>query len=108
MFGLVAVVMLVMAPSAHAPYYVFLLLAWTAILAALLVNPLSIRIAGCWLALILGYTFTGFDQPFFLAQRLFGFGIAVPEHWLAWHLPALGLVLTLAALAVLLLTTDDV
>jgi hypothetical protein len=108
MFGLVAVVMLVVAPSAHAPYYVFLLLAWTAILAALLEKPLSIRIAGCWLALILGYTFTGFDQPFFLAQRLFGFGIAVPEHWLAWHLPALGLVLTLAALAVLLLTTDDV
>jgi len=102
-FGLIAVVTLVVAPSAHAAYYIFLLPAWTAILAALLDRPVSVRAIGLWLALGLGYTFTGFDQPFFLAERLFGFGIIVPQHWLAWHLPTLGLFLTLATLTVLLL-----
>jgi hypothetical protein len=58
-------------------------------------------------ALIAGYTFTGFDQPFFLSQRLFGFGIVVPQHWLAWHLPSLGLLLTMASLAVLLITPSE-
>src|SRR5207302_10974507 len=98
LFGLHAVVMLVVAPSAHAPYYIFLLPAWTAILAALVGRPLSLRASGLWLALGLGYMFTGFDQPFFLSQRLFGFGIVVPQHWLAWHLPSLGLALTMIAL----------
>ncbi len=106
-FGLIAVVMLVVAPSAHAPYYVFLLPAWTAILADLVPRPLSVPVIGYWFALIVGYVLTGFDQPFFLMQRLFGFGIVVPEHWLAWHLPTLGLLLTLITLAVLLLTHED-
>ncbi len=104
MFGLVAVVMLVAAPSAHAPYYVFLLPGWTAILADLLRRPLSGPTLGLWSALVAAYTFTGFDQPFFLSQRVFGFGLIVPQHWLAWHLPSLGLLLTLVLLAALLLT----
>ena len=53
------------------------------------------------------YYLTGFDQPFFLVQRLFGFGIVVPEHWLAWHLPTLGLLLTLITLTVLLLSHEE-
>jgi hypothetical protein len=106
-FGVIAVVMLVVAPSAHAPYYIFLLPAWTAILAELLRRQRSVRVIGCWFALIAGYIFTGFDQPFFLVQRLFGFGIVVPEHWLAWHLPTLGLLLTLITLSVLLLTHEE-
>ncbi len=104
LFGLVAVVMLVAAPSAHPPYYIFLLLAWTAILAELLRRPFGVRTLGWWAALLTAYTVTGFDQPFFLSQRLFGFGIVVPQHWLAWHLPTLGLLLTLALLSALLLT----
>jgi Glycosyltransferase family 87 len=103
MFGLVAGVVLLVAPSAHAQYYIFLLPGWTAILAELVSRPIS-RLTTClWVALPLAYTFTGFDQPFFLAQRLFGFGIVVPQHWLPWHLPTLGLLLTLISLAVLLL-----
>jgi hypothetical protein len=103
MFGLVSVVMLVVAPSAHAPYYVFLLPAWTAILAALWRMRMGRRTLALWLALVLGYVLTGFDQPFFLSQRLFGFGLVVPQHWLAWHLPWIGLLLTLAALTSLML-----
>jgi hypothetical protein len=106
MFGLVAVVMLVAAPSAHAPYYIFLLPAWTAILADLLRRPVTGRTLACWAALVAAYTCIGFDQPFFLSQRLFGFGIVVPQHWLAWHLPSLGLLLTLTLLAALLLNPD--
>jgi hypothetical protein len=102
MFGLVAAAMLLVAPSAHAAYYIFLLPGWTAILAELVRKPLTIATAGLWLVLVIAYTFTGFDQPFFLSQRLFGFGRTVPEHWLAWHLPTLGLVLTMASIAVLL------
>jgi hypothetical protein len=103
MFGLVAAVILVVAPSAHAPYYIFLLPGWTAILADLVRRPISALTACLWVALVAAYTFTGFDQPFFVAQRLFGFGIIVPQNWLAWHLPSLGLLLTLTSLSVLLL-----
>jgi hypothetical protein len=106
MFGLVAATMLVMAPSAHAPYYIFLLPAWTAILAELLRRPLEAETLTLWIALIVAYTLTGFDQPFFLTQRLFGFGKVVPEHWLAWHLPSIGLLITLTSLAALLLTAE--
>jgi hypothetical protein len=102
MFGLILAVILIVAPSAHPPYYIFLLPAWTAILAALIRRPLSVSAWGLWVALTVAYTITGFDQPFFLAQRLFGFGIVVPQNWLAWHLPSIGLLLTLASLAVLL------
>ena len=102
MFGLTLAVILIVAPSAHPPYYIFLLPAWTAILAALVGRPLSVLAMGLWVALTAAYTFTGFDQPFFLAQRLFGFGIVVPQNWLAWHLPSIGLLLTLTCLAVLL------
>jgi Glycosyltransferase family 87 len=103
MFGLVAVVMLVAAPSAHPPYYIFLLPAWTAILAALLRRSFSGQTLGFWAALAVAYTFSGFDQPFFLSQRLFGFGLVVPQHWLTWHLPTLGLLLTLTMLSALVL-----
>jgi hypothetical protein len=102
-FGLIAAVLLLVAPSAHAPYYIFLLPGLTAILAALLGRPMTRLTRVLWPGLIAAYTLTGFDQPFFLSQRLFGFGIVVPQHWLAWHLPTLGLLLTLGSLAVLLL-----
>jgi len=103
-FGLIMAVMLVVSPSAHIPYYVFLLPAWTAMLAELLRRPLSGRTAVLWAALVASYTFTGFDQPFFLLQRLFGFGIVVPQNWLEWHLPTLALLLTVATLSVALMT----
>jgi hypothetical protein len=104
MFGLVAAAMLVVAPAAHAPYYIFLLPAWTAILGELLGRRPSVGVLVQWAALATAYTMTGFDQPFFLAQRLLGIGRVVPEHWLAWHLPTIGLLLTLTSLGALLLT----
>jgi hypothetical protein len=94
MFGLIAAVMLVISPSAHAAYYVFLLPAWTAILADLVHRQFSTKLLGFWVALALAYTFVGFDQPFFLSQRLYGFGLVVAQHWFDWHLPTLGLFLT--------------
>jgi len=95
--------MLVVAPSAHAAYYVFLLSGWTAIVAELVGRPRSAASFGLWLASIAAYVFTGFDQPFFLTERYLGFGIIVPQHWLAWHLPSLGLLLTVSTLSLLLL-----
>jgi hypothetical protein len=106
-FGLIGAVMLIVAPSAHAPYYVFLLPGWTAILADLLGRPLTPGAIGLWIALVAAYIFTGFDQPFFLMQRLFGFGIVVPQHWLAWHLPSVGLLTTLLSLSILLLRPGE-
>jgi hypothetical protein len=103
-FGLVATVMLIVSPSAHVHYYIFLVLAWTAMLAELLRRPRSPWSALLWGALAASYIFTGFDQPFFLANRLFGVGLVVPEHWLAWHLPTLALFLTGIAVSVLMLT----
>jgi hypothetical protein len=104
LFGMVLAVMLVVSPSAHAPYYIFLLPGWTAILAALVARRLSVPLLVLWVALIAAYVFTGFDQPFFLLQRLFGFGIVVPQNWLNWHLPSIGLLLSLTSLAALLLS----
>jgi hypothetical protein len=101
-FGLIAAAMLLVSPSAHAPYYIFLLPGLTAVLAALLQRSFTVRTLALWLALAMAYVFTGFDQPFFLGQRVFGFGAVVPQHWLAWHLPTLGLLLTLTSLAVFL------
>jgi hypothetical protein len=75
----------------------------TAILATLVQRPATRLTHALWPGLIGAYTLTGFDQPFFLSQRLFGVGIVVPQHWLAWHLPTLGLLLTLACLTLLLL-----
>ena len=103
MFGLIGAVMLVAAPSAHAAYYVFLLPGWTALVAELVGRPRSAATFAMWLATIASYVLTGFDQPFFLLERYFGFGIIVPQHWLAWHLPSLGLLLTVATLSLLLL-----
>jgi hypothetical protein len=103
MFGLIAAVMLIVAPSVHAPYYVFVLPALTAILGNLVRSPLSSRTLAFLAGLCAAYTFIGFDQPFFLTQRLFGLGITVPQHWLAWHLPTLGLLLTITMLCALLL-----
>jgi glycosyl transferase family 87 len=102
LFGLICAVMLVVAPSAHAPYYIFLLPGWTAIFAAALAMPFGMRGLSVWIALTLAYVFTGFDQVFFAMQRVFGFGIVVPQHWLAWHLPTIGLLLTLGTLVALL------
>jgi len=102
LFGLIAAVMLVVAPSAHAPYYIFLLIGWTAILAAALAMPFGRRPLAICTGLALAYVFTGFDQVFFAMQRLFGFGIVVPQHWQAWHLPTFGLLLTIGLLALLL------
>ena len=104
MFGLISVVMLVASPSVHAPYYIFLLPGWTAALAELLHRPLSRRTGALWAALLMAYVLTGFDQPFFLMQRVLGFGMVVPQHWYAWHLPDIGLLLTLATDTLLLLS----
>jgi hypothetical protein len=101
-FGLIAAVMLVVAPSAHASYYIFLLPGWTAILAESLRMPRTWRTLMWWVVLSVAYVFTGFDQVFFAMQRLFGFGIVVPQHWLAWHLPSIGLLLTIGMLVILL------
>jgi hypothetical protein len=103
LFGLIGAVMLVAAPSAHAAYYVFLLPGWSAIVAELVGRPRSAATFGMWLATVLAYVLTGFDQPFFLLERYLGFGIIVPQHWLAWHLPSLGLLLTVCSLSLLLL-----
>jgi hypothetical protein len=106
LFGLVAAAMLVVAPSAHPSYYIFLLPGWTAILAELLRRPALAETLAHWVGLLTAYVFVGFDQPFFLAHRLFGIGLVVPENWLAWHLPSLGLLITLTSLAVLVLTVE--
>jgi hypothetical protein len=103
-FGLVAVVMLIVSPSAHVHYYIFLVLAWTAMLAELLRRPGGAGTAVGWVALLVSYVFTGFDQPFFLSERLFGVGLIVPENWLTWHLPTLALFTTGIALGALLVT----
>jgi hypothetical protein len=101
-FGLICAVMLIVSPSAHASYYIFLLPGWTAILATALQMPFGGRTLGVWTTLTVAYVFTGFDQVFFAMQRLIGFGIVVPQHWLAWHLPTIGLLLTLSLLVTLL------
>ena len=112
-FGLIGAVMLIVAPSAHAPYYIFLLPGLTAIFAAALAMPFGMRGMAVWISLTVAYVFTGFDQVFFAMQRLFGFGLVVPQHWLAWHLPTIGLLLTLGTLIALLrrprhvLATDE-
>jgi Glycosyltransferase family 87 len=104
-FGLISAVMLVVAPSAHIMYYIFLLPGWTAALAELIERPVSVRAGVLWAALAASFTFSGFDQPFFLSQRLVGVGRVIPENWLAWHLPSLALLLCVGLLAALLLTT---
>jgi hypothetical protein len=96
--------MLVVAPSAHAAYYVFLLPGLTAGLADLLQRPVSGRSVLLAAGLGAGWVFSGLDQPFLLAQRLLGFGEVVATHWLTWHLPTLALLLTVATLSGLLLT----
>ena len=103
-FGLVAAAMLIVSPSVHLAYYIFLLPAWTAILAEVLRRPISPGTAGLWGGLVAGYVFTGFDQPFFLMQRVAGFGLIVPQNWLAWHLPAIALLVTLVTLGLTLLS----
>jgi len=107
LFGVVQAVMLIASPSAHIQYYIFLLPAWTALLALLLPRPLTRVNVALWCALLLGYMFTGFDQPFFVLQRLFGLGLVVPQHWLTWHLPSLALLTTFVALCVALRSVRD-
>jgi Glycosyltransferase family 87 len=94
-FGLVAATMLVATPSSHIFYFVFLLPGWTAALALLVSRRLSRGVALCWLALVASYVMSGFDQPFLAAQRLFGIGGVVPQHWFDWHFPNLALLLAL-------------
>jgi Glycosyltransferase family 87 len=106
MFGLISALMLVASPSAHVHYYVFLLISWTALLAEVVRRGMSRLSVGLSAGLVFGYVFTGFDQPFFLMQRIIGFGLVVPRNWLPWHLPMLGLLVTLLATAVALLSID--
>ena len=57
-FGLVQVTLLVVTPSSHIHYFhyfVFLLLAWTAVVAELIWRPLNKVAAGLWAALIRSY-----------------------------------------------------
>lgn len=107
LFGLVGTVMLVVSPSAHIQYYIFLLPAWTAMLAVLLSQPLTRFSGALWVALVAGYVFTGFDQPFFALQRVLGVGLVVPQHWLTWHLPTLALFVTYGAVCAMLLRSGD-
>jgi hypothetical protein len=107
LFGLVETVMLIASPSAHIQYYIFLLPAWTALLALLLRRPMTRLNAGLWVALVFGYVFTGFDQPFFAMQHLLGVGLVVPQHWLTWHLPTLALLVTFVALCAALRSVRD-
>src|SRR5262249_39782884 len=102
LFGLIAATFLIVSPSVHAPYYIFLLPGWTAIVAQLVRLQLNGRSLLMWVAVGAAYVFTGFDQIFFAMQRIFRFGIVVPQHWMAWHLPGIGVLLTLGTLAVLL------
>lgn len=103
-FGLIAATMLVVSPSSHVFSYVLLLPAWTAGLASLLQRPTSFGTMAMWLGLVASYVLSGFDQPFFLMQRLFGFGLVVPQNWLTWHLPIFALMLLWLTVAALLLT----
>jgi hypothetical protein len=107
LFGVVEAVMLIASPSAHIQYYIFLLPAWTALLALLVGQPLTRSNVVLWSALLIGYVLTGFDQPFFALQRLFGIGLVVPRHWLTWHLPSVGLLVTYVALCVALWRVRD-
>ncbi|MBV9893505.1 MAG: DUF2029 domain-containing protein [Chloroflexi bacterium] len=101
-FGIIAAVMLVVAPSVHTPYYIFLLPGWTAILAELVASQFGAQTFALYTSLAVAYVFTGFDQVFFAMQRLLGFGAVVPQHWLAWHLPTIGLLITFGLLVELL------
>jgi hypothetical protein len=103
-FGLVAATMLVVAPSAHASYYVFLLPGLTAGLADLLQRPPSRPAALLGAGLAAGTVFSGLDQPFILAQRALGVGGIVTSHWLTWHLPTLALLVALVTLSAMLMT----
>jgi hypothetical protein len=94
-FGLIAATMLVATPSSHIFYFVFLLPGWTAAVAVLLRRPLTRGVVPLWLALGASYVMSGFDQPFLAAQRLFGVGGVVPQHWFDWHFPNLALLLAL-------------
>jgi alpha-1,2-mannosyltransferase len=107
MFGAIAATMLVIAPSAHAAYYIFLLPGLTAGLGEVLARDTSLQRLGPGLALLAGYVFSGFDQPFLFSQHLLGVGDVVPANWLAWHLPTLALLTTLATLCALLASTHQ-
>jgi Glycosyltransferase family 87 len=96
-WGLIATTMLVVAPVTHIFYYVFMLPAWTAVLAELVDRRLSWVTAAQWLALIASYVLMGFDQPILLIHRLFGVGQVVLDHWLSF-IP-LALLLTVGVLA---------
>jgi hypothetical protein len=100
-WGLIATTMLIVAPVTHIFYYVFLLPAWTALLADLIDRPLGGFTAGQWIALVTSYVLMGFDQPILLANRLFGVGQVMLDHWLSF-IP-LALLLTASALAAALL-----
>jgi alpha-1,2-mannosyltransferase len=102
--GVVAATMLVVAPSAHPASFIFLLPGLTAGAAEVLARTRSVHTIGLAAALAAGFIFSGFDQPFFLSQRLLGIGGVVPAHWLSWHLPTLALLTTIGALCALLVT----
>ena len=99
-WGLVAATMLVVAPVTHIFYFVFLLPGLTAVLAELVERPLGWVTGIHWLGLLASYVFTGFDQPFVLAQRFLGLGQVVLDHWL--DLLPLALLLSIAVQASML------
>jgi alpha-1,2-mannosyltransferase len=99
-WGLVAATMLVVAPVTHIFYFVFLLPGFTAVLAELVERPLGWVTGIHWLGLLASYVFTGFDQPFVLAQRFLGLGQVALDHWLDF-LP-LALLLSIAVQASML------
>jgi len=94
-FGVVEATLLVVTPSSHIHYFVFLLPAWTAVLAELVQHRLDRRGGVLWAALILSYVLVGFDQPFILLQRVLGVGEIVLAHWV--DLNPLGLLLAFVA-----------
>jgi hypothetical protein len=95
-FGLIEAVLLVVTPSSHIHYFVFLLPAWTAVFAELLHHALSRQTVVLWAALVGSYVLVGFDQPFVLLQRVTGLGQPVLSHWV--DLNPLGLLLGVISL----------
>jgi len=94
-FGVVEATLLVVTPSSHIHYFVFLLPAWTGVLAELAQHRLSRTSGALWAMLLVSYILVGFDQPFIVLQRLGGIGQPVLAHWV--DLNPLGLLLAFTA-----------
>lgn len=106
LFGLVATVMLIATPSAHSFYFAFLFPGWTAIVATLLRRRTSGSTVLLWAAFLFSYTFTGFDTPFLVTQKLFGVGVGFVQDWAQLHLYSFGLLANLLVCFALLLAKE--